>query len=187
MLKNLAPSAIESGHYNQEDFDILTDCLAAAEKYLKSHYVYNLKLHSKVASHCLSHCLSDVKTKEFSHSCGEEHNEVCENCQLIPDIVQVLEGVLKTLKDSNHFPDQISFDEASFDLHDAHKKIWNLMSHLMRNHMSQKEWEDMLQEGKPHRALMTMDWAMKGLPKKFRESTKDWYAQAGWYVYYRYI
>ena len=77
-------------------------------------------------------------------------------------------------------PENMTLEEAQFDLHDAHKKILDLMSHLMRNQVNQTKWEDLMHEKKPNRVFMTGDWAMKALPKKFRESTKDWYAQAGW-------
>ena len=180
LLKDLAPCAIQTGNYTEEDFENLTDALAAAEKYYKSHFVLNLRKHSKIGSHCLSHALSDEKRDDFSSPCDEEHTDICENCMIVPDLIQVLEGVLQTLKDFDNFPENLSFEEAQFDLHDAHQRILNLKSHLMRNHVSQIQWESLIKEKNPKKAFMTMDWAMKGLPKKFRESTRDWYAQAGW-------
>ena len=180
LVNLLAKPAVEKYHFQPEDFENLSDNIVSAQKYLKSNYVFNLRMHSKIASHCLSNCLSDPKNKQFFVQCEEDHEEVCENCQLVPEIVQALEGVLQTLKDSNDMPESLTFEEARFDLHDSHRKIFNLMSHLQRNQVSQTEWEALLHEKRPDRAFCTMDWAMKALPKKFRESTADWYAQSGW-------
>ena len=180
MLRDLAPHAIQTEHYQEEDFERLTDSLAAAEKYYKSHFTLNLRKHSRVASHCLSHGLSDDNKAEFSSPCDEDHTEICDNCMIVPDLIQVIEGILQTLKDCDNFPEHLSFEEAQFDLHEAHQHIMNLKSHLMRNYVSQIEWETLIRERNPNRVFLTMDWAMKALPKRFRESTRDWYAQSGW-------
>ena len=177
MIKDLTSSAVDNGHYTSEQMENLMDCLSASERYLKNNFVYNLKVHSKIASHCLSHCLSDPEKKEFAVSCEGDHDETCSNCQLFPDIVQALEGLLKTLSDSNQMPEKLSYEEARYDLHNCHRKVVNVMKHLMRNQVSQSEWENLLHQKVSSRVFLTMDWAMKGLPKKYRESTKDWYGQ----------
>ena len=177
LMGDLQEAAVSKNHYKQESFDSLFESLRAAQKYYKSHYCFNLEPHSSVASHCLKHGLSDPEEDGFQEKCTEDHPEICENCQLIPNIVQCLEGVLKTLDDAKDLPDHLTFDEAQFLLHDSHLKIVSLVGHLMRNQMSNSEWEQKIHEKKPHVAFVTVDFAMKFIAKKFRESTKFWYGK----------
>ena len=177
LIKDLEVPSVQKNHYPKESFDSMLKSLKSASKYYKQHYVYNLQSHSRVASHCLAHGLSDPSQGEFQETCPEEHDERCENCEIIPNLVQCLEGVLKTLDDAGDLPMHMTFDEAQYELHDSHYKIVSLVGHLMRNQVSNSQWEKMLYEKKPHRVMLTVDFAMKLLAKKYRESTKFWYGK----------
>ena len=177
LIKDLEVPSVQKNHYPKESFDSMLKSLKSASKYYKQHYVYNLQSHSRVASHCLAHGLSDPSQGEFQETCPEEHDERCENCEIIPNLVQCLEGVLKTLDDAGDLPMQMTYDEAQYELHDSHYKIVSLVGHLMRNQVSNSQWEKMLYEKKPHRVMLTVDFAMKLLAKKYRESTKFWYGK----------
>ena len=90
---------------NDASLDELLECVSTADKYYKSHYSYNLGKTSLVASHCIECAVAcSKKPSLFGRGCGQKHTEVCEYCQLVPNIVRVLERYLNWIEEEQLLP-----------------------------------------------------------------------------------
>ena len=165
IIKDL--SAVMNEEYSEDDFAILLSAVRIAQKYYKSHYIYNLSKHNVVASHCLQHSCSDPEDSDFQTSCHEDHEGDCDWCKLIPDIMRVLEFMLPYFLE-HKIIEEDKYQEFLYDIQEAHQKIFNYKGFILRNQMQNGEWEKQMQKKIPTQAFMTIDWAMKYLPKKFR-------------------
>jgi hypothetical protein len=61
-------------------------------------------------------------------------------------------------------------DEVAYDFESAKDRIIGLKNHLVRTMAQEKCKEDILSNLTSSQALLTMDWAMKYLPRRFREA-----------------
>ncbi|XP_064649503.1 uncharacterized protein LOC135501361 [Lineus longissimus] len=75
-------------------------------------------------------------------------------------------------------------EELQYDFEAGREKVLHLKSHIMRAKNQERCKVQILQELQPHQALITMDWAMKFLPTKYREAQQDWFGKKGvsWHV-----
>lgn len=75
-------------------------------------------------------------------------------------------------------------DEVAYDFESAKDRIIGLKNHLVRTMAQEKCKEDILSNLTSSQALLTMDWAMKYLPRRFREAQQDWFGKKGisWHV-----
>jgi hypothetical protein len=70
------------------------------------------------------------------------------------------------------------------EVHENEKLIIELKKHIVRTEWSNKERQSIINDLKVNEGLLTMDFAMKWLPLKARERSKDWYGKKGisWHV-----
>lgn len=75
-------------------------------------------------------------------------------------------------------------DELLFDLQVSKDKVGKYRAHIIRTKNQERSKNDVLEKLRPEQTHVTMDWAMKFLPTKFRESQQDWFAKKGisWHV-----
>ena len=75
-------------------------------------------------------------------------------------------------------------DEMTYVVEQAVIKIDAWKAHLIRSSNQDLARLDILQNLGPKSALLTLDWAMKFLPRKFREAQRDWFAKRGisWHI-----
>jgi hypothetical protein len=75
-------------------------------------------------------------------------------------------------------------EEVIHDVVVARTKISQLRSHLVRAKNQERSKTDIIDQLKSDEAHVTMDWAMKFLPTKFRESQQEWYGKKGisWHI-----
>ena len=92
---------------------------------------------------------------------------------LIPEISRRLEGLLNKVEERKLLK-PLKINILRYEVRDAHKKVIEFMQHTIRDQVQNAYWEDMINQMKPNQVFLTVDWAMKLLPKKYRESTKDW-------------
>ena len=70
------------------------------------------------------------------------------------------------------------------DVQAAVKKIHDWKAHLMRTAHQEAAKSTILNEMAPSQVLIIMDWAMKFLPVRFRETQSEWFGKKGrpWHV-----
>ena len=165
IVSKLIPIGVLKGHFTRGQFESLVSYLHTAERYYRNAFVYNLQEHSNIRSHCVTFSLSDPKTKMFAKKCMEsDHMEKCENCQILPDSIQILRNIVEVLynnKDLTNF----DFNEYVYDIHDAHVKINDYIRHMLRNHQSNNYWKAMMDRQIDGDVFVIFDFAMKFLPR----------------------
>lgn len=135
-----------------------------------------MSLESTVADHCRKFALSDATDKDFQSKCDHDHDEVCDRCE---DLTMVLNEIEIALKE---MPSDISSDlkeEVTFTASNARKNILAWKSHLLRCINQDDARIAVLEKLDETSVYLVQDWAMKFLPRKFRESQRDWFAKRG--------
>ncbi|XP_064653010.1 uncharacterized protein LOC135503381 [Lineus longissimus] len=164
--------------YSATTVEALKSKIQSARMYLKTDY----KLHISEASQCPDHCIV-YALAESTSACKHDHDMSCERCKEIVFIFETIELAFRDLPLDNYRYSKQK-DEIQFDFEAAKEKILQLKSHILRAKNQERAKTSLLQTLEPHQALLTMDWAMKFLPMKFREAQQDWFAKKGisWHV-----
>ena len=97
---------------------------------------------------------------------------------MFPGVVKEVEAVLDSLEDG------AVKDEMKYDVRHYVEKIEAWKAHLLHSINQDQARLDMLQDLNPESALLVFDWAMKFLPRKFREAQNDWFGKRGisWHI-----
>ena len=133
---------------------------------------------STVPDHCRQYALSFPDDSDYISPCDHEHNDRCDRCDLLPSVVRELYSVMENLDAT------AEKDEMTYVVEQAVIKIDAWKAHLIRSSNQDLARLDILQNLGPKSALLTLDWAMKFLPRKFREAQRDWFAKRGisWHI-----
>ncbi|KXJ05237.1 uncharacterized protein LOC114574926, partial [Exaiptasia diaphana] len=133
---------------------------------------------STVADHCKTYALSYPKDKDFITTCDHEHKERCDRCVIFPKVVSELTKVIENLHDGDEK------DQLKFELNQAKQKIDAWKAHIIRSINQDQARLDIINNLGQESALLVLDWAMKFLPRKFRESQSDWFGKRGisWHI-----
>ena len=136
---------------------------------------------STVADHCRQFALSDPGDNDYHQLCDHVHSDICARCQAL-DLVL---SNIKTACDSEYVsltPEDkeeilYSLDHAAHNIH-----LWK--AHQLRSVNQDSCKQDILSLMDEGAVMITLDWAMKYLPRKYRESQTEWYAKRGlpWHI-----
>ena len=136
---------------------------------------------STVADHCRDYALSDPKEPAFQAICNHEHTDMCDRCEVLKTVIQEIEVGLAMQNDnmSNEMR-----EELSFKVKQAKTAILAWKSHLLRSVNQDAARVEALDSLDASSVLLVQDWAMKYLPRKYRESQTDWFGKRGlpWHV-----
>ena len=145
-------------------------------------YVLPLKVHvamdSEVADHCQSFALSDPDNGLFQRKCNHDHVKICCECYKLNEVLADIEIACSKLVSEEEREDTMCmFQQAKDDV-----MAWK--AHQLRSVNQDQAKFDVLDILNRDSALLVMDWAMKYLPRKFRESQCDWFAKRGipWHI-----
>ena len=134
-------------------------CIDSAQTYLRSQFGHKISLESHTASHCALFSVSDPTDPTLKHICSVPHNESCESCDLMVNIVQALEGVIYVAKGNDMGTE--AYNEFLFDLREAHKKIWAYKCQILRAYVQSRFWDDLMSRKEEDVVFITLDYAMK--------------------------
>jgi hypothetical protein len=75
-------------------------------------------------------------------------------------------------------------DQIKYQFEQSKNKIGAWKAHILRSINQDQARLDILKNLGPHSALLVLDWAMKFLPRKFREAQSDWFGKRGisWHI-----
>lgn len=135
---------------------------------------------SHVADHCIVYSLSESAQKDFRKVCSHTHNECCDRCKALKATLDELTEKVKEAK----FPSADDHDETVYLTQSAQAAIQSWKCHILRSTNQDQARTDVLDLLDDETVLIVNDWAMKFLPRKYRESQTDWFGKRGisWHI-----
>lgn len=136
---------------------------------------------SPVPDHCRAFALSDPKDSAYQAHCDHEHNEVCDRCNLLTETLLDIEAGLAAQTGNLSSEER---EELLYRVRQGKTAIWSWKSHLLRSVNQDSARVEILEKLDESSVLLVQDWAMKYLPRKYRESQTDWFGKRGipWHV-----
>ena len=149
--------------------------------------IFNIKLQvhvsqrSTVADHCRHYALSDPDDSHYQSECDHQHDKLCDRCSMLTDTLKCIEDALQ--ERSENLPKDMK-EELTFRVRQTKANIQAWKAHLLRYVNKDEARVDILEALDETSVFLTQDWTMKFIPKKFRESQKDWFAKCGitWHI-----
>ena len=134
---------------------------------------------SRVPDNCWAFVHSYQGDTDYVSACCHDHDITCDRCDLLTNVVCEIESALENV--------EISTDEKG-EMKDvvslAKKRTEAWEAHLLRSINQDEARLDAINTLDAHSVLLVMDWAMKYLPRKYRESQTDWFGKRGisWHI-----
>ena len=120
---------------------------------------------SRVPDHCRAYALSFESEKVHTSTCGHQHDLGCDRCNIFRDAIEEIELVLESIKASDE-----DIDEMKYMIAQAKKNVHAWKTHTLRSINQDEAQTDIMENLDSNSVLVTLDWAMKFLPRKYRES-----------------
>lgn len=181
-LEKISYQLLEKGLGSEWQKQILRE-LKSLKNYLKGDYKLHISESSECADHCIAFALSDPKNPEFSQPCQHSHTKICENCNKIEELsVKFNEAI----NEGSQFYSEEEKDDISHDVKTAFNFIRAWKSHILRSVNQDRARQDVLNKITDTEVFVTQDFAMKFIPRKFKETQKEWFAKRGisWHISY---
>ena len=128
---------------------------------------------SALADHCRPFVFSFPGDKDYISPCDREHKERCDRCDILPRVVDEIQSAFESIDDG------AKKDDMKFQVVQLVQKISEWKAHILLSSNQDQAQLDVLESLNPTFALTVLDWAMKFLPKKYRESQSDWFWKRG--------
>ena len=155
--------------------------LTTSASYLLGHFVYNLSENSKCASHDINFACSDSKNSNQQNMGSREHlditeryTEECDYCNVLPAAGALLEELLEEAKDNFT---ELEFQRKSKETKDSQEYIASYKKQVYRHWVGSKRWDQYYKDKNPKRAMAKMDFAMKAVLEKARETQSEWFGK----------
>lgn len=135
---------------------------------------------STIADHCMTYALSDSRDSSFTQKCQHVHEQHCSDCDAMKS---VLNEICEFVEQAS-FPSKDDSDEAQYVAQHSKGAIQAWKAHQLRTVRQDEARLEILKNLDSESVLITQDWAMKFLPRKYRESQTDWYGKRGisWHI-----
>ncbi|KAK3109197.1 hypothetical protein FSP39_025224 [Pinctada imbricata] len=155
---------------------VLKKKLIAGKQYLKTDYKVHVERSSNVADHCRNFALGS-SDRAFTNHCDHDHTGCCGQCNALDE---VLDQISKYVYNS----EWENADSIHFKLENAISKVRDWKSHLLRSRTQDEARINTIQNLDGVSVMITCDWAMKFLPRRFREGQTDWFGKRGinWHI-----
>jgi len=118
-----------------------------------------------VPDHCRAYALSFPQDDDYIKVCEHEHDARCDGCELPPTVFREIQNVVGSVDCSAE-----ERNEMEYEIAQAIQSIQSWKAHLLRAINQDAERHEVLENLDTQSVFIVMDWAMKFLPRKFRES-----------------
>ena len=147
-----------------------------------SEFNVHVSKQSNIPDHCRAYTLSDPKETDYQIICPHDHLEICDRCDILASVLADIHGALEKMSDSNESSDVV--EELNVIEGQAKQNIWACQAHLLRCVNQDEARLEVIYSLNESSVRLVQDWAMKFLPRKFRESQSDWFAKRGmsWHI-----
>ena len=138
---------------------------------------------SSVPDHCRQYALSDPLDSDYQSSCDDHtHQDICDRCEELTTVLQKIEEAISKMP--AHSVSEDTTQELLFVFDQAKNNILAWKAHLLRSVNQDEARLDVLDALDESSVLLVQDWAMKFLPRKYRESQSDWFGKRGlsWHI-----
>ena len=134
---------------------------------------------SRVTDHCRPDSLSLANDSYFITTCNHQHDLVCDRSNLFPAVVQEVELQVKKAR----IPHEDK-EENRFVVAQSKKNIEAWKAHMLRIINQDEASLDILKAIDDSSVLVVLDWAMKFIPRNYREGQADWFGKRGlsWHI-----
>ena len=155
---------------------------------LKSHLKCTYRLHISTSSRCPDHCslfaLSDPLEPAFSEQCDHSHNLVCSDCDRLYQPEHLIKNTFSDHAVAFYTPDEK--EDKLHDLQVSFNPIYAWICHLLRAVQQDRARQDVLDALDSSKVFVTQDFAMKFLPRRFKETQMEWFRKRGisWHICY---
>ncbi|CAC5377276.1 unnamed protein product [Mytilus coruscus] len=156
----------------QTEFSDINKLLLQSKRYMKADFRVHVAQSCQVADHCLTYGGSDPKDKNFKSECNHSHTHICESSRK-----EIITAMTKIVTSTTEHED--AANDMRFKINQAAQSIINLKKHLVRCQIQDQAKNDTFEQMKENEVFIVCDWAMKFLPRKFREDQCDWFAKRG--------
>ena len=174
VLNQVAKKIVSKYPDRKEIVEIMEKKLIKGKRYLKGEYKSNCRYKtSEIADHCRAFALSDPNVKEFQLKCEHHHKKKCINCE---DLNTVLNDFRQI--DVGGFGDKES-GIIRYDIAEACSKIESWKSHILTVIHQDSHKYDILKTLDEETAFVIIDFAMKFLSRRYRESMAKWFGKSG--------
>ena len=129
-----------------------------------------------MADHCRRFALSDPKVAAFRIDCDHEHDHQCDRCEEIMSVLDHIDGALEKQRGCIS---EDEFEELRFVVNQSKSSIMSWKAHILRSMHQDTARTDILASLDEFTIFVIQDWAMKYLPRKYRESQTDWFGKRG--------
>ena len=154
----------------------LESALQRGRRYLKGEYKSNCSnIEAEFADHCRKYALSDPKTLKYQQACNHEHKKQCIDCEDLKDTLVKIEGIHLCF---------IAFTDKEgevmmYEFAESCKRILAWKAHILTVIHQDSHKHDILENLNNETAFIIMDFAMKFLSQKYRESMASWFGKSG--------
>ena len=137
---------------------------------------------SCVPDHCRQYALSDPTDRDFQVLCDHQHTYQCDRCDAMGEALLDIKNALVMMTEGNIGAE--AKEELRFIADQAISNIHAWKAHLLRSLNQDQARLYVIDELDESSVLLVEDWAMKFLPRKYRESQHDWFGKRGlsWHV-----
>ena len=158
---------------------LIENQLKEAKRYLKTDFKTHIEREAQCADHCSVHALSDPKKVEYQSQCLHTHKIDCDRCGEIDYCLQGLEAKIQSTEIDEEQRSRLNFD---FNQCATAIRLWK--AHLLRTVVQEEAKQDAMKNLDGECCLVVVDWAMKFLPIKYRESMSEFFGKRGlsWHV-----
>jgi hypothetical protein len=134
---------------------------------------------SRVPDHCRPYALSLSSDSDYSSPCKHQHDLACDRCNLFSTVVKEIELVLEKAEIPHEEKEEMKFVMAQ-----SKKNVEAWKAHILRSINQDEARLDILNAFDDKSVLVVLDWAMKFIPRKYRESQADWFGKRGlsWHI-----
>ena len=135
---------------------------------------------SPIADQCMAYALSEPRDSSLTQKCNHTHRVHCAQC----DTLQIMLNEILTFVLQASFQSDDDRDEAIYVTRHSTEVIQAWKSHQLRTVRQDQSILQFLQQLDTSSVFITQDWAIKYLPRKYRESQSDWYGKRGisWHI-----
>ena len=177
-LTKMNETLVENGA--EEGWGKTTECkVKEVKRYFKTDFKAHMSQEEHCADHCTTYSLSDPKNTEFKGECKHKHDVECERCESLEDVLNDVKDKINNIDIDEEQRKRIYFD---YKQHEAAIKAWK--AHLVRTVLQEEAKQAALDKLDDETCLIILDWAMKFLPLKYRETMCEFFGKRGlnWHI-----
>ena len=172
-----------SNGVSQEMKDQLVKLCNDSETFLKHTLPAHLQAESKCAAHCTRFGLADNSCKSSMKPCAHTHDKFCSDCDLPYRLFEELASVIEDGSEQEPLEASKNAEAAAKQFQERLKGLQSrtnyYIAHVIRATHEEKVKLTLLESLKEGECIIIMDWKMKFLPQKHRESMQEYFGKAG--------